>query len=478
MLKRAEARAARRRVRRSGPDLAARPRPDLPAGADCLPQIEHIVVLMMENHSYDNYLGMLAGRGDGFTLGEDGLPTGTNPAGDGSVVRLRHLPSTVQVKDNPSQSWAACHLQWDNGAGDGFVTSTEKVAPGLDPTIAMGYWTEADLPFYHGLARTFPLATRWFSSCLGPTFPNRRFMIAGTANGLIDDLPFGMVDYPAKGTILDLLTAQDVTWVNYHMISPRRFRRQRLTHTRGLRVLRLVSGVVAALVPGAVPALVTKLQVTTDLYPLGLIRTINHVQPIDKFWRAARDGTLPAVSFVDPDFGYCSEENPQDIQLGETFAAEVINAVMAGPSWSKTLLIWLYDEHGGYFDHVPPPAADPPDDVAGIGSLERYWLLRLLRNTRFGKHYATLDAGPRTYDQLGFRVPAVIVSPYAKPGFVTEQVYDHTSVLKLIERKWNLPPLTRRDAAAADPLEALDLDAEPFYATPPHLPAPARPWRR
>ncbi len=98
---------------------------------------------------------------------------------------------------------------------------------------------------------------------------------------------------------------------------------------------------------------------------------------------------------------------------------------------------------------MPPPGAPAPDDVPARGSLERFWLLRLLRGTGFGQEIARADAGPATYERLGFRVPAVIVSPYARPGYVTDQVYDHTSVLKLIERKWNLPPLTRRDAEAA-----------------------------
>jgi hypothetical protein len=82
----------------------------------------------------------------------------------------------------------------------------------------MGYWTERDLPFYYGLARTFPVADRWFSSCLGPTFPNRRFLIAGTAHGLIDDSPYDLLDYPPAGTIFDLLTRYGISWANYHPV--------------------------------------------------------------------------------------------------------------------------------------------------------------------------------------------------------------------------------------------------------------------
>jgi phospholipase C len=109
--------------------------------------------------------------------------------------------------------------------------------------------------------------------------------------------------------------------------------------------------------------------------------------------------------------------------------------------------------------------------------MQRFFLLRLLRFTSYAKRIEAADAGPSSYDRLGFRVPAVIVSPYARPGFVTDTVYDHTSILKLIERTWNLPPLTRRDAAATDPLDTLDLRNPPRFLTPPVLPEPARQWR-
>jgi len=443
-----------------------------------LPQIAHIVILMMENHSYDNYLGMLRRGGAGLTVGADGLPTATNLAADGSVVRLRHFTSTEQVKGVPTQSWAASHIQYSQGTCQGFVRATEQTIPGGDPTAGMGFWTDADLPFYYGLASTFPLAKAWFSSCLGPTFPNRRFMIAGTANGLIDDVPFGMIDYPAAGTIFDLLNAHRISWANYHMIPPFKIAWRRISHAKGLNALRLLGGILAALIPALIPAIIAKVQVTADLFPLGLLGSVNHVRPIEAFWRAARLGRLPAVSIVDPDFRGCSEENPQDIQLGEAFAARVINAVMAGRGWPKTVLIWVYDEHGGYYDHVAPPSAKAPDDVPGTSSVDRFWPLRLFRNTALGKQVARADAGPRTYDRLGFRVPAVIVSPYARPDYVSDQVYDHTSILKLIESKWNLPPLTHRDAEAANPVEALDLENPPFFLIPPRLPDPARSWRR
>jgi len=477
MLARLETAAAQRRLTRRGVNAEARPESAAPIGTDRLPQIEHIVILMMENHSYDNYLGMLAGRGDGLPLDDHGQPAPTNAAGDGTVVQLRHFTGTQQKPHVPTQTWNASHIQWDGGTCAGFVRSIEQTLPGQDGSVAMTYWDEDDLPFYYGLARAFPLATRWFSSCLGPTFPNRRFLIAGTAHGLIDDLPFTLVDYPAKGTIFDLLAAHGISWANYQHLSPIRVNWRRLSHAWGLNFLRTLGALLVAPFPQLVPALLSKLQATADLYPLGFLRSVNHLRPMAEFWQAARAGTLPAVSIIDPDFGRYSEENPQDIQAGEGFAAEVINAVMNGQGWPKTMLIWLYDEHGGYYDHVSPPSAPEPDDVPGLNPMRRFPVLRLLRFTKYAKLIDAADAGPTTYDRLGFRVPAVIVSPYAKPGHVTSTVYDHTSILRLIERKWNLPPLTRRDAEANDPLDALDFQSPPHFLTPPPLPAPARPWR-
>jgi phospholipase C len=462
-------RAARRRI---GPAALRAGADGRQPGTDGLPQIQHIVVLMMENHSYDNYLGMLAGRGDGFTLGPDGRPLGANATLSGAEVPLWSAPQTTQQESVPTQSWHASHIQWDEGRCDGFPRSIEQTRPGLDPQAAMRYWTEAELPFYYGLARTFPLATRWFSACLGPTFPNRRFLIAGTANGLIDDLPFGMIDYPASGTIFDHLSAHGISWANYHQLPPVTITLRRLAHLSGLRYLRLLAGAVVGIFPRFFTRLQSKLHVTADLYPLGLLRSLNHVRPMTEFWTAAASGTLPSVSIVDPDFDASSEENPQDISAGEALAARVINAVMAGKGWSRTLLIWLYDEHGGYYDHVPPPAAPAPDDVPGQSPYQRFPLLRLFRRTALGRQLTAADTGPSTYIRLGFRVPAVIVSPYAKPGYVTDVVYDHTAILRLIERKWSLPSLTARDAWAADLLDALDLDGAPGFAVPPVLPAP------
>ncbi|HEY2577526.1 MAG TPA: alkaline phosphatase family protein, partial [Streptosporangiaceae bacterium] len=319
------------------------PRPDLPAGADLLPQIRHIVVLMMENHSYDNYLGMLRGRGEGFPLGSDGEPDVTNPSPDGEAVRAFHLKSPVQHRGVPCQGWHASHLQWGEGRLDGFVASAQQVlsqagagpAAGTDPgtgawtaaeaaAAGMGYWTEADLPFYYGLARTFPLADHWFSSCLGPTFPNRRFLIAGTAHGLIDDSPYDLLDYPPAGTVFDLLTRHGISWANYHPVADGQPRWRHFARHGGKMTRRRLMSLRRHL-PASAGDLEKDIQFTADVFPVGIGRYMQHVHSIGQFFADAEAGTLPGFSIVDPHFDIYSEENPQDIRKGESFAAEIIN---------------------------------------------------------------------------------------------------------------------------------------------------------
>jgi len=478
VLERAERQQLRwrtQRMERAQP--GQRPDPSLPAGTDRLPQIKHIVVLMMENHSFDNYLGTL-GRGEGFPRDPGGQPDAENPDSHGRAVRAYHLRSTTQHPGVPCQSWRAAHAQFAEGKLTGFVTATEAASPAADKSVPMGYWTAADLPFYHGLASTFPVADHWFSSCLGPTFPNRRFLLAGTAHGLMDDLPVNLLDYPPAGTILDKLTKYGRSWVNYrpdggdqsqfrHYLHYRRRRSQHHLRALGRPFQRTRSGIKR------------DLQFTAGLYPLGFARYMLHIRSLDDFFADADSGQLPDFCIVDPDFSEYSEENPQDIRKGESFAAEVIHRVMHGKAWADTLLIWTYDENGGYYDHVAPPPAEPPDDVQGRSLVAHpSWLRTLIKPVFPGyvKHAQDLVCEPNQYDNYGFRVPAVIISPYARPECVLSEVFDHTSVLKLVEEKWNLPALTRRDAAAAAPLAALDLESPPAFLEPPELPAPSLAW--
>jgi phospholipase C len=381
----------------------SRPDPRLPAGTDTLPQIKHIVVLTMENHSYDNHLGMLQRPGaDGFKLGSNGKPLAVNPYSDGRLQHAFRMPTTCQLPLKPNQTWTNTHIQLDGGKLDGFVKS------GSGP-VSMGYWQRADLPFYYSLASVFPLADRYFCSVLGQTFPNRRYLIAATSIGMINDTFPSLTRYPANGTIFDSLHKAHVSWKDYYSRT--------------------------SVVP------------TLALFPKLLVRYHGQLASTDDFFTDAAAGTLPGFSLVEPNYLTESEEDPQNIALGEEFAAKVINAVMTGPGWNNTLLIWTFDEHGGYYDHVVPPRAIAPDNIP--------------------------PAGPSYsgFHQYGFRVPCVVVSPWARPNYVSHQVFDHTSICALVEKKWNLPAMTRRDANAHNMLDMLDLSA-PAFKSPPKLDKP------
>jgi hypothetical protein len=258
------------------------------------------------------------------------------------------------------------------------VAGNQEVLPDADPAVSMGYWTEADIPFYYGLARTFPLADHWFSSCLGPTFPNRRFLIAGTAHGLIDDLPFDLLDYPPAGTIFDMFTKHGISWADYHAVpADKHMARRYAHHTRRMarRRLQRMGRSLRAVTDGVQK----DLQFTANVFPLGIARYMLHVRSTDEFFADADAGTLPSFSIVDPDFDVYSEENPQDIRKGESFAAEVINRVMHGRNKIRivaytrtvrrifsTIGIWTanIECHTGF---TPDLAAEPGVTVPGGG---------------------------------------------------------------------------------------------------------------
>jgi phospholipase C len=385
------------------------PYPELKAGTDTIPEIKHIVVLMMENHSYDNHLGMLPRSGaDGFPLGANGKPKANNPYPDGKIQHAFRMPTTCQLSGQPSQTWHDSHVQLAGGHLTGFVRS------GSGP-VAMGYWEEADLPFYYSLASTFPIADRYFCSVLGQTFPNRRYLMASTSLGMINDGVPNPLDYPANGTIFDRLHHAGISFADYY-------------------------SVLDDFLPTA----------TMGLFPELLIKYAGSLHPVDHFFAAAKAGTLPGFCIVEPDYGTTSEEEPQNIAQGEQFAASVIDAVMRGPGWKNTLLIWTYDEHGGYYDHVVPPAAPAPDDIP-----------------------PHTDGGPAYtgFKQYGFRVPCAIVSPWARADYISHDVFDHSSICALVEAKWNLAAMTHRDANANNMLDMLDLSS-PAFLTPPKLARP------
>jgi phospholipase C len=407
--------------------------PHRPLGShDPSTPIQHIVIVMQENHSFDEYFGMLPRSGqpaaDGFTFDRAGHPANTNPVGK-DQQRVYHRLSMCPGS-SAGQSWNSTHKEIDQGRMDGFAA--------LDRN-AMSYYTQADLPFYYSLANHYALANRWFASAPAQTYPNRRFLYAGTAYGNISTDSSTYLDpEPAAGTIQDSMSAHGVSWKDYMTDAPD-------------------VGIIGT---------------NVEKHPQNLAQMAN-------FYADAKLGTLPSVSYVDSGLGVAGEalgpldpvtskgptaerdkiaqakatgsnEEGDDVRIGEGFVSRVVKAVTSGPEWSSTLLIWLYDEHGGFYDHVPSPRALAPDSIKPKISA------------------ADVQGG---YDQLGVRVPAVVVSPYAKPHAVSNVVHDHTSILAEIERTWNLPALTYRDANAADLRDFLDLK-NPALAKPPALDAP------
>ena len=375
------------------------PFPDRPMGEPGIRQIEHVVVLMLENHSADNVLGTLpyvsAGRRrdfDGLPANRRGIPIAANPDVNGHRVRSFALPDMCPAH-GLTQNWNSSHNQWHGGRNDGFVTNADSPTP-------MGYLTPHQLPVTYALAGHFPLSDRFFCSVLGQTLPNRRYFFSGTSSGQVNDDASGILVPAANGTIFDRLDAGKVSWRVYYDGTPSPFYFPNVRNN-----------------PGQVARCVKNEQFFTD----------------------ASAGRLPSVSYVEPNFGYESEENPQDIAYGEAFLRKVAAAVMEGPLWSRTALFVTYDEHGGWFDHVPPPRAVPPDNIPPDLTLSAKGTL------------------PGRFDRYGFRVPLTVVSPWGRPHYISHRPADLTSILAFIERKWNLPPMTRRDAAAWDLVDMFDL---------------------
>ncbi|HVD01441.1 MAG TPA: alkaline phosphatase family protein [Candidatus Dormibacteraeota bacterium] len=312
--------------------------------------LRSIVVLMQENHSFDNYFGLFPAAA--------GLP---------SCAPLTHA-ATLCVDAPPHQ------VEEARAEAAGGVNDPERFRA-LGGDKALTYYTGADLPFYWALADRFTLCDHYFCSALGPTAMNRVFSLAGAAGSVFDNNSLPTATLP-EVSIVDRLQAAGIDWRCYNAQpqdsdynAVRYFPRWR-DDPRASR-------------------------------------------PYREFLLDAAAGRLPPVSWIvtaDP----LGEHGPDDVSWGERFSALTINSLAAGPQWRESALIFAYDENGGFFDHLPPPRVD--------------------------------DAG------LGFRVPAILVSPFARPGHVSRSTYEHCSTLALIEHTFGLRPLTGRDAAA-DPFQ-------------------------
>jgi phospholipase C len=476
-------------------------------------KVKHVIIVMQENHSFDNYFGALAyapgspywspaagrtGCGGNDHGCVDGLSCAVDAGGvlrcsnanlddDGSTVVAFHDPNRCPAPDL-DHGWNSTHREVNFAQPnatrrqpllDGFVRVNDETeqhdgeeTPTEDET--MGFYTQDDLPFYYDLAQHFAISDRFFSSMLGPTFPNRAYFAAATSFGHVstaDQIPPLEGYRPVGGTIWDLLDRNGVSWADYYQDLPQ----------------------------GA------------SFRPLGSTVIDPHFQLLPVFLaQAAGLGDLPTVSFVDPNFGALGtatendEHPPTDIQRGQAFVSQVVSAVRNGPHWADSVIFIVYDENGGFYDHVPPPPAVPPDAVqpgqcedlsnppASLqpgGGAECSSNVKGDPDTSLAEAIALcpalaadptgpFPAGCARFDQYGLRVPFLVVSPFARPQYVSHTIADHTSLLAFIETAF-LPRmhghrqhLTRRDQDADNLLDLFDFAGSPSLATEIGIAAP------
>lgn len=376
--------------------------------------IDHVLIVMMENRSVDHYFQKLPEYGQPDI--DVAAVTFTNPDPGGMPVAPFHESSYCFV--DTAHGWTDSHLQVNGGAMDGFVTTNEGhheipvngTMEMLSGTRGMGYYDQTDLPFYYWLADTFAIGDKYFASVLGPTWPNRMYLFAATSYGLAENT---LTD--ADTTIQDFLQLRAVDWRLY--VST--------TSTYGFFLNKYLEA-----------------------------QSSGRIVPIDQYFVDAQNGTLPSVAFVEPGVGregfdQNDEHPPAIMQIGQEWAARVIDALTRSPQWARSALFLTYDEHGGLYDHVVPPPACPPDDL----------------------HVETGDGANPVFDTYGIRVPFIVVSPYAKKHHVSHRVYDHTSILRFIEARFVMPALTGRDANAEAPWDMFDFSS-PAHLTPPAVTVP------
>lgn len=339
--------------------------------------IETIIIVMMENRSFDHWLGarkLLEGAA------EEGL-TATMSNNTAAGVVVTPFAETAPCPSDPPHGWTSCHDQWNEGLNDGFV-SEYAARNGTDGSGVMAYQTRETTPISWALADSFGVCDQYFCSVMGPTWPNRFYAHMASSEGKQDNsLPDG--GGFTEMNIWRALSAAGVDWAYYY----------------------------------------------SDLPILGLMADTwddNRVGMIEDFYQKAEAGTLPPVVWVDPAFSYNDNHPPHHPGLGELFLASIYEALAASPQWERCLLIVTYDEHGGFFDHVPPGACD--DDRADEG-----------------------------FDQLGFRVPTLLIGPWVKQGAIST-TFDHTSWLKMVCETHGITPWNTRLEWATSIAAGIDQD--------------------
>jgi phospholipase C len=357
-----------------GPSNTTEPPPPKLTPKELLAGIEHIVVLMMENRSFDHFLGALsldAGYANKATV--SGLKgTETNPAPNGSDVAVFKMANFTP--EDPPHGWDEAHSQFNEGQNDGFV----KAHAGASQNEVMGYHDRSQIPLYYWFADNFAICDNWFASVMGPTWPNRFYLHATTSKGKKANSPL----FIAPKTIWDALKSKNVSAKNYR------------------------AGALAWIL-GGMPA-----KAFGDL-----------IEPIEDFFDGAQNGTLPSFCIIDPDFQASDDHPAHNIQRGQAFVASVYQALAQSPLWFKTLLVITYDENGGFYDHVAPPT--------------------------------TVDEEPE-FTQLGFRVPALVIGPTVKKGYVCKTQLEHSSVAATLKTRWDIGSLTERMNVTNDISDCID----------------------
>jgi phospholipase C len=394
--------------------------PPPPAG---MTNIHHIIYTFQENRSFDNYFGVMnqyrAMNGVNDNAVDD-LPLNVAlPDIAGQMILPFHFQT--ECHENTQPSWNASHEDYDNGQMDLFMkTGNFFGKPStIDPngTRTVGYYDWTDLPYYYALGFNFAISDRWFSPMLGPTGANRAYTFAGTSLGFVSTPQAPSGGFPNM-TIFDLLDQAGISWRYYYQnVSP------------------------------------TWLPEWSVYF-----KDTNNVVPISNYYTDVNnESTFPQVVFIEENGDLDEHPKPspgvngtgQNIQNGAKLMGNIIGSLMASPSWQSSVFVLAYDEGGGLRDHTPPPNMPLPDGYAPIkGPGDQ----------------------PGLFNQGGLRVPIVVVSPWTGPQQVSHIVRDHTSILKLIEARFSLPPLTARDAAADNMAEFFNFSSPPWM-TPPTLPA-------
>jgi phospholipase C len=358
--------------------------------------VDHFVFLLQENHTFDNYFGTRPGV--------DGIPEGTcMPVSPGYA---RPCVEPYWIGGKPVVGLGHNELQFEReyneGRMDGFIEANSQ--RGRDGSMAMGYYDDRDLPYYWNVADEYVLFDRFFSSAKGGSVANHLYAVAGVpgrAGAMAETVPPG--GWGAIPTIFDRLQDAGVSWKFYIENYDPTINFRTRDRVRAIdRAAQFISAPVLAF---------SRFLDNPELN--------KHIVDLDEYYSDAQSGALPAVSYIVPSGQ--SEHPPGRIQAGEELVRSLINELMRSPLWDSSAFLWTYDDWGGWYDHVPPPQVD-----------------------RHG---------------YGFRVPALLVSPYARRGFVDHTTNDLTSVLAFIETNWNLEPLASRDRRANDLMEAFDFSS-------------------